>query len=93
MMHGNRRDRRVLDQVNLRVPAGATVAIVGHTGCGKSTLAMLIPRLIDPSAGAVTVDGVDVREFFTPGTEARDRRTAGRLSCSARPWRKTFRSA
>jgi ATP-binding cassette, subfamily B, multidrug efflux pump len=55
--------RRVLDNVNLRIPAGTTVAIVGHTGCGKSTLAMLIPRLIDPSAGVVAVDGIDVREF------------------------------
>jgi ATP-binding cassette subfamily B protein len=59
-------DRRVLDNVNLRIPAGTTVAIVGHTGSGKSTLAALIPRMIDPSAGAVTVDGIDVREF-SPG--------------------------
>ncbi len=58
--HGN---RMALEGVNLRVPAGATVAIVGHTGSGKSTLALLIPRMIDPSAGAVTVDGIDVREL------------------------------
>jgi ATP-binding cassette subfamily B multidrug efflux pump len=56
-------DRRVLENVNLRIPAGATVAIVGHTGSGKSTLAALISRLIDPSGGCVTVDGIDVREF------------------------------
>ena len=56
-------DRAALEQVNLRIPAGATVAIVGHTGSGKSTLAHLIPRLADPSTGAVTLDGIDLREF------------------------------
>lgn len=55
--------RTALDRVNLRIPAGRTVAIVGHTGSGKSTLAHLIPRLIDPDSGSVTLDGVDIREF------------------------------
>jgi ATP-binding cassette, subfamily B, multidrug efflux pump len=52
-----------LDGIDLRIPAGATIAVVGHTGAGKSTLVNLVPRLMDPSAGAVLVDGVDVREF------------------------------
>jgi ATP-binding cassette subfamily B protein len=52
-----------LDGVNLRIPGGATVAIVGHTGSGKSTLVNLVPRLMDPTAGRVTLDGVDLREF------------------------------
>jgi ATP-binding cassette subfamily B protein len=52
-----------LDGVDLRVPAGSTVAIVGHTGSGKSTLVQLIPRLIDPTSGSVLVDGVDVRRL------------------------------
>ncbi len=56
-------DRAALENVDLRIRAGATVAIVGHTGSGKSTLAHLIPRLIDPSAGSVTLDGIDLREF------------------------------
>jgi len=56
-------DRRVLDNVNLRIPAGVTVAIIGHTGSGKSTLATMISRLIDPSGGSVSLDGIDVREF------------------------------
>lgn len=56
-------DRAALDRVDLKIPAGETVAIVGHTGSGKSTLAHLIPRLIDAGAGAVRVDGIDVREF------------------------------
>jgi len=49
--------------VTLRIPAGATVAIVGHTGSGKSTLVQLVPRLIDPAAGAVYLDGIDLREL------------------------------
>ena len=50
-----------LKRVNLEIPAGATVAVVGHTGCGKSTLVSLIPRLLDTTAGSVLVDGFDVR--------------------------------
>jgi ATP-binding cassette, subfamily B, multidrug efflux pump len=52
-----------LRDVSLRIPAGMTVAIVGHTGSGKSTLVNLIPRMLDPTAGAVLIDGHDVREF------------------------------
>jgi ATP-binding cassette subfamily B protein len=51
-----------LDDVSLQVPAGATVAIVGPTGGGKSTLANLIPRLMDPDAGRVAIDGVNARD-------------------------------
>jgi ATP-binding cassette, subfamily B, multidrug efflux pump len=47
--------------VDLNVAAGATVAVVGHTGSGKSTLVSLIPRLLDTTAGTVLVDGFDVR--------------------------------
>jgi ATP-binding cassette subfamily B protein/subfamily B ATP-binding cassette protein MsbA len=53
----------VLRDIDLRVPAGMKVAIVGATGAGKSTLVSLVPRFFDPSAGAVLIDGVDVREF------------------------------
>ena len=49
--------------VDLRIPAGATIAVVGHTGSGKSTLAGLVPRLMDPTGGAVLVDGIDVRRM------------------------------
>jgi ATP-binding cassette, subfamily B, multidrug efflux pump len=49
--------------VNLRIEAGATVAVVGHTGSGKSTLVSLIPRLMDPTAGSVLLDGVDLRDL------------------------------
>ncbi|WP_248895370.1 ABC transporter ATP-binding protein [Haloplanus halobius] len=53
----------VLRNVSLDVPAGATVGLVGPTGAGKSTLVKLIPRFHDVDAGAVRVDGVDVREY------------------------------
>ncbi|HEX9247027.1 MAG TPA: ABC transporter ATP-binding protein [bacterium] len=53
----------VLHQINLTIPSGSTVAIVGPTGAGKSTLVHLIPRLFDASSGQVLVDGHDVREI------------------------------
>lgn len=52
-----------LDAVDLRIPAGSTVAIVGHTGAGKSTLVHLIPRLMDPTSGDVLLDGIDLRSL------------------------------
>ena len=54
-------DRPVLDHVSLTIQAGQTVALVGATGSGKSTLIHLIPRLHDPPPGTVLLDGVDVR--------------------------------
>ena len=54
--------RPALHDVDLDVPAGTTVALVGATGSGKTTLVQLIPRLYDVSAGAVLVDGADVRD-------------------------------
>jgi ATP-binding cassette subfamily B protein len=55
--------RPAIDGISLRIAAGTTVAIVGPTGCGKTTLVSLIPRLRDPDAGVVLVDGIDIREF------------------------------
>ena len=55
--------RPVLRNINLRIPAGKTVAIVGATGSGKSTLVGLIPRLYDASAGSLLVDGVPIRQI------------------------------
>jgi ATP-binding cassette subfamily B protein len=54
---------RALDGVDLFIPAGATVAVVGHTGSGKSTLVSLIPRLMDPTGGTVHLDGFDLRNL------------------------------
>ena len=56
-------DRPVLEALSLEVPAGRTVALVGHTGCGKTTLTNLIPRFYDPGAGHVRIDGQDVGEL------------------------------
>jgi ATP-binding cassette, subfamily B, multidrug efflux pump len=53
----------VLDAVSLRVRAGETVALVGHTGSGKSTLVTLIPRLMDPTSGSIFLDGIDLRDL------------------------------
>jgi len=53
--------RSVLADIDLRVPAGAMVAIVGPTGAGKSTLVSLLPRLVDPPPGTLFLDGRDVR--------------------------------
>jgi ATP-binding cassette subfamily B protein len=52
-----------VENVTLRIAAGETVAIVGHTGSGKTSLAQMVPRMMDPTAGVVRVDGVDVREM------------------------------
>ncbi len=56
------RRRAVLPELSLTVPAGQTVALVGATGAGKSTLAKLAARFYDPTDGAVTLDGVDLRD-------------------------------
>lgn len=56
-------EQLVLDRFDLTVPAGQSLAIVGHNGAGKTTLAKLICRMYDPTEGAVLVDGVDLREL------------------------------
>jgi ABC-type multidrug transport system fused ATPase/permease subunit len=55
--------RPVLPDLNLEIPAGQTVALVGTTGAGKTTIAKLIARFYDPIAGSVTLDGVDLRDL------------------------------
>jgi ATP-binding cassette subfamily B protein/subfamily B ATP-binding cassette protein MsbA len=52
----------VLRDVNLRIPFGETIALVGANGCGKSTLVNLLPRFFDPIQGVVLLDGTDVRD-------------------------------
>ena len=56
-------DTAAVAGVSLDVPAGTTLALVGETGSGKSTLAALVARLYDPTAGRVTIDGVDLRDI------------------------------
>ena len=54
---------RALDGVDLLIPAATTIAVVGHTGSGKTTLVSLIPRLMDPTDGAVYLDGTNLRDL------------------------------
>jgi ATP-binding cassette subfamily B protein len=56
-------DRPTLRGIDVTVPAGHSLAIVGETGSGKTTLSYLIPRLYDVTSGSVTIDGVDVRDI------------------------------
>ncbi|MYS95504.1 MULTISPECIES: ABC transporter ATP-binding protein [Streptomyces] len=63
---GYRTGGEVLPRFDLTIPAGQTVAVVGSTGAGKSTLAKLLARLYDPSDGRVLLDGVDLRDLAVP---------------------------
>ncbi|MER7780377.1 ABC transporter ATP-binding protein [Streptomyces sp. NPDC096191] len=56
-------ERPTLDGVDVTVPAGHSLAVVGETGSGKTTLSYLIPRLYDATSGTVTIDGIDVRDL------------------------------
>jgi len=56
------RGPEVLHGIDLDVPAGTTVALVGHTGAGKSTIAKLLARFYDPTGGGITIDGADLRD-------------------------------
>ncbi len=56
-------DVDVLSDIDLTIPPGGSIAVVGETGCGKSTLATLMFRLADPTAGRITLDGVDLRDL------------------------------
>ncbi|MBE9158368.1 ABC transporter ATP-binding protein [Nodosilinea sp. LEGE 06152] len=56
-------DRWALQEVDLTLPRGQTLALVGSSGAGKSTLADLLPRFYDPSSGAIEIDGIDLKEF------------------------------
>jgi ATP-binding cassette subfamily B protein len=61
----------VLDRLDLTIPAGTSLAIVGQNGAGKTTLAKLLCRLYDPQSGSIEVDGVDLRDFDIASWRAR----------------------
>jgi ATP-binding cassette, subfamily B, bacterial len=61
----------VLEHLNLTIPAGSSLAIVGQNGAGKTTLAKLLCRLYDPQSGTITIDGVDLRQFDLASWRAR----------------------
>jgi ATP-binding cassette subfamily B protein len=68
-------DRPILDQLDLQLPAGSTVAIVGENGVGKTTLVKLLSRFYEPTSGSILVDGVDLQRFAV--SEWRRRVAAG----------------
>ena len=55
----------MLENINLTIPPGKVIALVGENGSGKTTLVKLLCRLYDPTAGSITMDGVDLRQFTT----------------------------
>ncbi len=61
--YSKKADRDCLENINVSIPSGATVGIIGGTGSSKSTFVQLIPRLYDVTAGSVEVGGVDVRKY------------------------------
>ena len=56
-------EEAVLEDINIKIPAGSTVGIIGSTGCGKTTLVSMIPRLYDVDEGEVLIDGVNVKDY------------------------------
>ena len=57
------RDQMVLDGMNLKIPAGAKIALVGHSGCGKSTITNLLLRFYDIIGGQIKIDGIDLNDY------------------------------
>ena len=70
MCFGYSPDNFVLDSINLDIDPGMTVALVGHTGCGKTTIVNLIPRFYDPVLGAVLIDDYDIRDVTVESLRA-----------------------
>ena len=64
------RDKPVLDGFDLGIPAGQTLAVVGETGAGKTTVARLLARFYDPGQGSILLDGVDLRQLSDPALRA-----------------------
>lgn len=60
---GYESEQEVLKNINLQIAAGSIVALVGRSGAGKSTFVKLLPRFYDVSRGAITIDGIDIREY------------------------------
>jgi len=57
------RNQKVINSMNMKIPATKKIALVGHSGCGKSTTANLLLRLYDLTGGKLLIDGVDIRDY------------------------------
>ena len=87
-------ERRVIEDASFTLPAGSTVALVGPTGAGKSTVIALVARLYDPTDGVVLLDGVPLPDLSARHGTERHRRWSPRTpSSSARPSPRTLRWA
>lgn len=53
----------ILNSINLQIEANTSVALVGHSGCGKSTIAALLLRFYDNQKGHITIDGIDIKDY------------------------------
>ncbi len=62
-VHFKYRNDYVLQDINLKVEKGKTIALVGHSGSGKSTMVDLLPRFYDVISGQILIDGVDIRDY------------------------------
>ncbi len=81
---------QVLRDISLHIPAGSSLAIVGPTGCGKSTLVNLIPRLYDAPEGTLLIDGLPVREYPLEVLRRNIGMVPQETSSSARPFARTW---
>ena len=72
-------DEWVLRGIDLKIPPGEKIALVGHNGAGKTTLIKLLSRLYDPTEGAILIDGIDIRELDPIELQTKDRRDLSRL--------------
>lgn len=57
------RTQKVLNKIKLKIPATKKIALVGHSGCGKSTIANLLLRMYDVTDGQLLIDGIDIRDY------------------------------
>ena len=79
----------VLRDVSLRIEPGETLAVVGHTGAGKTTLTNLLLRFYDVQRGAITIGGIDIREFDARDCGANSGSCCRIRTCSQGRWRRT----
>ncbi len=86
-------EARVLNNISLSIRAGETVAFVGPSGAGKTTICSLLPRFYDVSEGSIAIDGIDIRRSSWSRCAARSASCSRMCSCSPAPCGRTSRTA